>query len=238
LSHNDLQEHFSGRYYVSPSLLYSIIRPLASNSGYDVPIPGDWITIGVIAKRGEIMFTNNVSQRDDDIEDPKDKKGKGKEKEKPEERRKRYMSIKLIDFGTRGHGPKAHIRGDALLSLLLFEADTCSEVSVEGSKRTEQIYKGGSGGAFEACMKLHEGAVIAILNPKIMKPFKVRFSFHFIYHIYLMPITARHECPPSDEKYSCYYADFCPVNSDHRSIPRLGNVHCHEKRREDMWRVV
>ncbi|KIJ47326.1 hypothetical protein M422DRAFT_45867 [Sphaerobolus stellatus SS14] len=174
LSHDLLQEHFTGRYYLSPSLLYSVIRPLPSNQGYDVPVAGDWITIAVIAKRGEIMFTNNTTVKDEDFSVGKDK-GKGKEKEKPEERKKRYMSLKLVDFGTRGTGPKSKIRGDALLSMLLFEADSCSyaDDGSTGSKGERlNIYKGGSGGAFEACMKLHEGAVIAILNPKIMKPFK------------------------------------------------------------------
>ena len=38
---------------------------------------------------------------------------------------------------------------------------------------SERLYLGGSGGAFEACATLREGAVIAIMNARILKPFQV-----------------------------------------------------------------
>lgn len=158
LAHAEVEEHLRGRYFVSVSMLYSVVRPLAGNAGYEVPVEGDWMTMGVIVKRGEIGWTNSVSGEGEVV-----KKGKGKEKEEQGPRRKKYMSIKLVDFGTRKEGKE--VRGDALLTMLLFEADRVTD----GGK----TYRGGSGGAFEACMKLHEGAVIAILNPKIMKPYKV-----------------------------------------------------------------
>ncbi|KAF8583408.1 hypothetical protein K439DRAFT_1412151 [Ramaria rubella] len=188
LPHTDLQEHLRGRYYLSPSLLYSVIRPLPSNQGYDVPVPGDWVTIAVIAEMGPIKLTSTSStiHADDDARpsNGKDGTGKGKQKVEPEDKKmrgKKYMSLKLVDFGTRSRTssatPKAQIRGDALLTLLLFEADSHSFVEDENrakgckTERTK-VYKGGSGGAFEACMKLHEGAVVAILNPKVLKPYQ------------------------------------------------------------------
>ncbi|KAF8485480.1 hypothetical protein JB92DRAFT_2836875 [Gautieria morchelliformis] len=188
LPHSDLQDHLRGRYYLSPSLIYSVIRPVPSNQGYDIPVPGDWVTIAVIAEMGPIKLTSTSSttHNDDDVtpSNATDRKGKGKQKDDRDDKKmggKKYMSLKLVDFGTRTRTssatPKAQIRGDALLTLLLFEAESWSYVEDENrpkaskSERTK-IFKGGSGGAFEACMKLHEGAVIAILNPKILKPYQ------------------------------------------------------------------
>ena len=98
---------------------------------------------------------------------------------------KKYVNLRLIDFGCRSRGGsadggKAKIRGDAFLSLLLFESDTCDIVVKEdGSK--EKVYRGGSRGAFERMSKLREGAVVALLNPKILKPFQVCISFPLVY---------------------------------------------------------
>ena len=91
---------------------------------------------------------------------------------------KKYVNMRLIDFGCRSRGSsadggKAKIRGDAFLSLLLFESDTCDVVTKEDGTK-EKVYRGGSKGAFERISKLKEGAVIALLNPKILKPFQVR----------------------------------------------------------------
>ena len=72
------------------------------------------------------------------------------------------------------------LRGDAQLSLLLFEADRFDKLVErdERGKETERkIWRGGSGGAFEELfLKLREGTVIALLNPKVLKPYQVIFS--------------------------------------------------------------
>ena len=157
-----------------------------------MPVPGDWLTIAVVAERGPIKLTSTSSTAhyDDDPVLPSDKgnHGNGQEKAHSEDhktRRKKYMSLKLVDFGTRSRSSsatvKAQIRGDALLTLLLFEADSYSYIECENRAKTnkaerQKVYKGGSGGAFEACMKLHEGAVIAVLNPKILKPYQVKVT--------------------------------------------------------------
>lgn len=110
----------------------------------------------------------------------KDKgKGKGKDAEPGKRKRagKKYVNLKLVDFGARSassaSGGRAVIRGDALLSLLLFEADEC-ETRVDADGKRAKVYKGGSRGAFEKMARLREGAVVALLNPRILKPFQVR----------------------------------------------------------------
>jgi len=184
MSHEDVQEFFRARYYLSPSLLYSIIRPDKHRSGYDVAVEGDWVTIAVIAERGKIQvsrgFTNNDDRLDED-EGAEDKPSKGKNKHhKVNDASKggrKYVSIKLVDFGHRSKtGGKSSSSGDALLTLLLFEAETVSVAPKDpnGKVHGSTIYKGGSGGAFEELLpKLREGAVIAILNPRVLRPYQV-----------------------------------------------------------------
>lgn len=141
-----------------------------------MPVPGDWVTIAVVAERGPVKFTRApVTVGPDEDEG---RKGKGKERLPEKPSGKRFVNMKLIDFGARGRssssatGGKAVIRGDAFLSLLLFESDGF-DLMTNDDKRQEKIYKGGSRGAFESMAKLKEGDVIALLNPKILKPFQV-----------------------------------------------------------------
>lgn len=90
---------------------------------------------------------------------------------------KKYVNLKLIDFGCRSYsganGGKPLIRGDAFLSLLLFESDAFDTLDTNNGGLPKKIYKGGSKGAFEHMSRLREGAVIALLTPKILKPFQV-----------------------------------------------------------------
>ncbi|KAJ8507504.1 hypothetical protein ONZ45_g10128 [Pleurotus djamor] len=183
--HEDIQDHLRGRVYLSPSQLYSCVRLMPDKMAYDVPVPGDWITIAVVAERGPIKFSKApVTVNDDETDGPRGKdkgKGKGKDTESSKPSGKKYVNIKLIDFGARSKSSsgssKRAIRGDALLTLLLFEADTFDLVAKgddDGvvSGRMEKVYRGGSCGAFEAMSKVKEGDVIALLNPKILKPFQ------------------------------------------------------------------
>lgn len=133
------------------------------------------MTIAVVAERGTIKYTKPPATLTADDE-ADGKKGKQKEDLKQPSGRK-YINIKLVDFGSRTHssatGGKGVIGGDALLSLLLFEAESCDLVTREGCVRPTKIYKGGSRGAFESLARVKEGDVVAILNPKILKPFQV-----------------------------------------------------------------
>ncbi|TBU51989.1 hypothetical protein BD310DRAFT_862590 [Dichomitus squalens] len=204
LPHEDFQDHLRGRYYLSPSKLYSVVRLLPNKQGYDVPVSGDWVTIAVVAERGKMKYTqappvgvthDDKLKQDGDqdkmdelpsLDTPSAQAGSSrpppyqKRQKRPEEGGKqggkKYVNMRLIDFGCRSRGSSADggtakIRGDAFLSLLLFESDTCDIVTKEDGTK-EKVYRGGSKGAFERISKLREGAVIALLNPKILKPFQ------------------------------------------------------------------
>lgn len=205
IPHEDLQEYLRGRYYLSPSKLYSVVRLLPNKQGYDVPVAGDWLTIAVVAERSKVKQSqapvglgredktfdgeeegNTIDQLPLDGTatgkiDATTAKGKRPRKEDPPKPSgKKYVNMKLVDFGCRSGsssatGGKAVIRGDASLSLLLFEADRYDLVTKENGRK-EKIYKGGSRGAFEKMSVLREGAVVAFLNPRILKPFQVRSS--------------------------------------------------------------
>ncbi|EJD43063.1 hypothetical protein AURDEDRAFT_168016 [Auricularia subglabra TFB-10046 SS5] len=186
LSHDDFSDMLRGRYYISPSTLYSVVRLSASRNSYDVPVEGDWVTIAVVAERGPIKMTmSRGGDRGGDDKDepdpskynptkkPSADKDKDKEKGKEKERKptgKKFLSLKLVDFGTRtSESANAQIRGDALLSLLLFESDSYSVQTDNAGART-RIFRGGSRGAFEDSSRLRTGAVVAILDPRILKP--------------------------------------------------------------------
>jgi minichromosome maintenance protein 10 len=112
------------------------------------------------------------------------RKNRNDKKSGPPQRKGKYVNLKLVDFGSRvsssATGGKAAIRGDACLSLLLFESEVAERVTGEDGK-PEIFYRGGSKGAFEEMAKLKEGSVVALLNPKVLKPFQV--SSYIILHI-------------------------------------------------------
>ncbi|CAE6461721.1 unnamed protein product [Rhizoctonia solani] len=186
LPFDEFQEFMYGRVYLSPSKLYSVARLSPDRSAYDVPVEGDWVTIAVIAERGQVQVSkrgnrggqqakksgqSNGGQNTNEDED---------EDSRPAPREKKYMRLLLVDFGYRASEdkekptPKEQTKGDALLNMILFEADSARTEDGQATKGKGKgvTYKGGSGGAFEACAKLREGAVLAILNPRVLKPFQ------------------------------------------------------------------
>ena len=161
-----------------------------------MPVEGDWVTIAVVAERGPVKHTRAPVDitRGDDGHASDGEMGGSKSGYKPGARNlnksdkngpkgqakphgKKYVSMKLIDFGARSRsstpGGKSAIRGDAFLTLLLFESDGFDKVTGENGS-VKKIYQGGSKGAFEAMSKLKEGDVVALLNPKVLKPLQVR----------------------------------------------------------------
>lgn len=113
---------------------------------------------------------------------------------------KKYVSMRLIDFGARSRastsGARSAVRGDAFLTLLLFESDGFDKLTTETGK-VKKIYQGGSKGAFEAMSKLKEGDVIALLNPKVLKPLQVCISFscYFLRRLFPPSAMTRHHIP-------------------------------------------
>ncbi|KAG8700437.1 hypothetical protein FRC09_005956 [Ceratobasidium sp. 395] len=188
LPFDEFQEFMYGRVYLSPSRLYSVVRLSPDRAAYDVPVEGDWVTIAVVAERGQVQISKRGGKRKDDQDKRKGKQGEGDDASKPvndEEdddrptpKDKKYMRLLLVDFGHRATegkpAPKEQYKGDALLNILLFEADSAKTMDGENGRGKGKgvVYKGGSGGAFEKCSKLREGAVLAILNPRILKPFQ------------------------------------------------------------------
>ncbi|PPQ80327.1 hypothetical protein CVT25_003609 [Psilocybe cyanescens] len=184
VSHEEFNDHMAARYYLSPSRLYSAIRLLPDKQGYDVPVPGDWITIAVVAERGPIKFTRAPVTIERESGDPdsnkKHWKGKGKDRDNEPEKPsgKKYVNLRLVDFGARSGptssatGGTSTIRGDAFLTLLLFESDGFDLIPRDDGRKPDKLYRGGSRGAFEHLMDVKEGDVIALLNPKILKPFQ------------------------------------------------------------------
>lgn len=181
------------------------------------------MTIAVVAERGPIKYSRapvtigpeQEGAQDGDgsnelvgdgrgrfqFADPKNT-GKGKDKGKDaapyKKSGKKYMNIKLVDFGSRARsassatGGKAVIRGDAFLSLLLFESDGFDLIKTDDSKKPRRVYRGGSRGAFEDLAQLGAGDVVALLNPKILKPFQVRLGLIVIPCLFpsILPFTS------------------------------------------------
>jgi minichromosome maintenance protein 10 len=187
LPHSHLQDHLAGRYYLAPSLLYSVIRLSRDGATYDVPVEGDWITIAVVAERGAVKVSGAkeaVSEDEDEETRKLDVEEKVKQGDAPLSKeamaRKRwikrrglrkYINLKLCALPPRNRsmGTK-EVEGDAMLQLLLFEADARIH---DGARGEEVRYKGGSGGAYEKWCNLTVGSVIAILNPRVLRPLRV-----------------------------------------------------------------
>lgn len=193
LSHATLQDHFDGRFHVSPSLLYSVIRLSRDGTAYDLPLEGDWITIAVVAEQnGPIRTTKPGPQmvdRENAVDEDGDENGGvgrgGRLKKKPAIGPRKFVSYKLVSLPQRGNnrsvgGSSISAGGDASINLLLFEADSETKSASTG-KRT---WRGGSGGAFEKFWNVKIGTVLAIMNPRVLRPLKVR-----------LPVVARCAAP-------------------------------------------
>ncbi|KAJ7353201.1 hypothetical protein DFH08DRAFT_956279 [Mycena albidolilacea] len=124
--HEDIQDHLRGRYYLSPSRLYSVIRLLPDKQGYDVPVAGDWITIAVVAERGPYKYSKALVEIT-----PDEDNHKGKTKAPPKPSGKKFINIKLVDFGAPARSASSATGGK----------------TEEG--RPKKVYRGGSHGTFE-----------------------------------------------------------------------------------------
>ena len=170
MSHEDLCDFLRGRFYLSPAKLYSIARPSKHRQEYEVPIEGEWVTIAVVAERGEVKVSyRGASHADDDDKDQSETTHKNGPK--------KYSTIRLVDLGgASADGKGKAVRGDAHLNMILFEADLVKTSREKSSRGAERSYKGGSGGAFEHSSSFPEGTVVAICSPRVLKPYQVFIS--------------------------------------------------------------
>ncbi|SCZ94496.1 BZ3500_MvSof-1268-A1-R1_Chr12-2g03938 [Microbotryum saponariae] len=145
IPHEDLQHHFSDRYHLSPSLLYSCARHQRGTDEVDVELDADFIVVGVLAWKGPVKVTN-----------PNAKEGT---------KERKNLRFTLVDLST----PEASSSGHGLLNVILFEAYSVDN-RIEADGYQVPVYQGGSGGAYEKFWKESVGAVVAILNPRILKP--------------------------------------------------------------------
>lgn len=104
-------------------------------------------------------------------------------------KQKRFVKFKLLDMRLKRDGLSS--AGDSMLNLIMFEADSSTALyeaesddetvsqttgarlkkeTKKGKKTQERSYRGGSGGAYERFWKEQDGAIVAILNPKVLKP--------------------------------------------------------------------
>lgn len=193
LPHEDVQDLIRGRYFMRPPKVYSVARLSRDGATYDIPVEGDWVTIAVVAERGDIRVsgTRNAKSDDEDDDDddgcdgdsrgPQDRKGKkqgkqgqGGKKKKP----RKYINLKLVALPPRNKTLGATtISGDAHLQLLLFESDSIVNGTDDEGNETRS-YRGGSGGAYERWCNLGVGSVIALLNPRVLRPLKAGGSPH------------------------------------------------------------
>lgn len=110
----------------------------------DIDVDADFVVIGVLAYKGPIRTTNPSNR-----ETSKERKN---------------VRFSLVDFSTTN----AAASGTGTLSLILFEATSVDdEIERDGYKLPR--YTGGSGGAYEKFWKESPGAVVAILNPRILR---------------------------------------------------------------------
>ena len=142
------------------------------------------MTIAIVAERGEVRVSGKsehaVSDNDDEDENTPVRQKQGdkarsteeRDKERWRKRRgpKKYVNLKLCSLPSRSStlGSGSGASGDALLQLLLFESESFV-VGADGKKS----YRGGSGGAYERWANLGVGSVVALLNPRVLRPLKV-----------------------------------------------------------------
>ncbi|GAC72486.1 hypothetical protein PANT_7d00121 [Moesziomyces antarcticus T-34] len=97
-------------------------------------------------------------------------------------RPRKFVVLKLVDLGVdraQADGSGSAGRGDNYLSLVAYEADQVDTTNANGARsevaevlaRTKWV--NGSRGAFELLYQQAEGTVVAIMNPKVLRPFAV-----------------------------------------------------------------
>lgn len=195
MPHQEMMSHLEGRYYISISTLYSVAIPGKCDDGdFSIPVEGDWVTMGVVVKRSEVMLTkpigiDHLGRRLNQDGIPIDEKNNNNplltlEEKKQISRKdqgagqmkelesKRFIVFTLLDISNQPDKFGQH-DGSCEIELALFEADT-SVVDSDGQRK----YFGGSHGAYEKLLMSSYGTLVSILNPKIRKGYVSRVEMH------------------------------------------------------------
>ncbi|KAK4049995.1 hypothetical protein OIV83_003819 [Microbotryomycetes sp. JL201] len=144
MPHDQVQAHLDGRYHLTPSLVNSLARKELGTDVIDIDVDGDFVLIGVLAWKGPIKVMNPSA--------------------KQESKHRKCLRFTLVDL----RSIETSRNGSSVLSVLLFEAESVDEAIEQDGWRAPQ-YRGGSGGAYEKFWKESPGAVVAILNPKMLR---------------------------------------------------------------------
>lgn len=186
----DFQEIMTGRYFLSPSLLYSIKDSAPPGKGTDgdfnLPVDGDWVLIATITGFKRSWSCKEKQVGDSTSEDENDPFGGGDGKKRKKKSRDvgprqrladgsiqieeedRYRTLAaasgryydMADMSERDDG--SGIKGHNQLSLSLVS----SHWDEEGKR-----WVGGSRGAYEKLSKhAYSGVVLAFVNPRIVIP--------------------------------------------------------------------
>ncbi|KAI3623309.1 hypothetical protein CBS14141_004092 [Malassezia furfur] len=168
IAHAELEAYLDARYVVTPSLFYSLVHRTGSTAEYvapahgamdgdlEMPLYGDWVLFAVMGEKSTLRYT--AAPADDRPDAPAE--GTAFERANPVRPARKFFGCKLLDLNTDVVQKHRQLPGDCVLHMLLFD-DTPSQRAgpVEAS-------------AFAKLWKERDGALLAILNPRILKPRK------------------------------------------------------------------
>ncbi|WFC96722.1 hypothetical protein MBRA1_003385 [Malassezia brasiliensis] len=168
LAHAELEAYLDARYVITPSLFYSLVHRTGSTADYvapahgamdgdlEMPLYGDWVLFAVMGEKSTLRYT--AAPADDPPDAPQE--GTAFERANPVRPARKFFGCKLLDLNTDVVQKHRQLPGDCVLHMLLFD-DTPSQRGAAGEAS-----------AFAKLWKEHDGALLAILNPRILKPRK------------------------------------------------------------------
>ncbi|KAJ7799774.1 hypothetical protein B0H14DRAFT_3114040 [Mycena olivaceomarginata] len=159
--HEDIQDHLRGRYYLSPSRLYSAVAFSRTSKDMTSPSRATGSPSRSWLRRGPLQIQQGAGG-----DHPGRGRPQGKGQSAAQNRAgKKFINIKLVDFwcaprALRRLPPAGKLSSEATrcCPLLLFESDGFETVPQEEGQ-PKKVYRGGSRGAFEQMCDLKEGDV-------------------------------------------------------------------------------
>lgn len=168
LAHAELEAYLDARYVVTPSLFYSLVHRTGSTAEYEapthgamdgnleMPLYGDWVLFAVMGEKSTLRYT--AAPADDRPDAPQE--GTAFERANPVRPARKFFGCKLLDLNTDVVQKHRQLPGDCVLHMLLFDDTPSQRGAAEEAS------------AFAKLWKERDGALLAILNPRILKPRK------------------------------------------------------------------